>query len=130
MRVSSSTSSRAPAYRVDMAIKDILTALENALEDFVTLEIVTAVGPVTPTPTDPAAKRAKPAFDPGAKLMRTRIDLIHSGVTTEIDPAFVTGDYQGLRAFHADREKQASEMLKSHVDAVKSIIDLIKSHGA
>jgi hypothetical protein len=111
-----------------MAIKDILTKLEDALEDLVTLEIVTAVGPVAPTPTDPVARRARPAFDPGAKVIRTRIDLIRSGITTEIDPAFVTGDYQGLRAFHADREKQASEMFKSHIDAVKSMIDLIKSH--
>jgi hypothetical protein len=112
-----------------MAIKDILAVLEGALEDLVTLEIVTAVGPVTPTPTDPAARRAKPAFDPGAKVMRTRIDLVRSGVTTEIDPAFATGDYQGLRAFHADREKQASDMLKNHVDTVKAVIDLIRSHA-
>ena len=110
-----------------MAVKDILTMLENALEEFVTLEIVTSVGPVVPTPpAEQGGKRAKPALDPGAKVMRTRIDLLRSGVTTEIDPAFATGDYQGLRQFHAEREKLASEMVSSHVETVKSIIALIE----
>ena len=112
-----------------MALKDILTMLETALEDLVTLEIVTAVGPVQPTPPpDTSGKRARPPLDPSAKIMRTRIDLLHSGVTTEIDPAFATGEYQGLRAFHADREKQASDLFKGHVDTIKSIIELIKAH--
>ena len=112
-----------------MALKDILTMLETALEDLVTLEIVTAVGPVQPTPApDPSGKRARPALDPAAKLMRTRIDLLRSAVTTEIDPAFATGDFQGLRSFHADREKQASDMFKGHVETIKSILELIKAH--
>jgi hypothetical protein len=114
-----------------MAIKDILSTLEDALKDLVTLEIVTAVGAVQPTPSPkPGESRAAPALDPGAKVMRTRIDLVRSGVTTEIDPAFVSGEYQSLRQFHADREKLASDMVKGHVETIKSIIQLIQGQGA
>jgi hypothetical protein len=113
-----------------MAIKDILTTLEGALQDLVTLEIITAVGPVQPTPpSKPGESRAAPALDAGAKVMRTRIDLVRSGVTTEIDPAFVSGEYQGLRQFHADREKLASDMVKGHIETIKSIIQLIEGHA-
>jgi hypothetical protein len=112
-----------------VAFKDILTMLEDALEELVTLEIVTAVGPVAPSPPpDASGKRPKAALDPSAKVMRTRIDVLHSAVTTEIDPAFATGDYQNLRAFHADREKQATDLFKGHVDTIKSIFELIKAH--
>jgi hypothetical protein len=110
-----------------MAVKDILVMIENAIEELVTLEIVTAVGPVQPAPpADQGGKLAKPALDPGAKVIRTRIDILRSGVTTEIDPAFATGDYQGLRQFHAEREKVASDMMKSHVETVKSLIELVE----
>lgn len=112
-----------------MAIGDVLKRLEESLENMLTLEIVTAVGAVQPTVKDANGDRKLAALADGAKILRTRIDLLQGDITTEMDPAFVTGDYEELRSFHAEREKQAIEIVNSNIEAVKSLIALIQSHG-
>lgn len=109
-----------------MAIKDIVGKLENALEDLITLEIVTAVGTVQPSVRDESGKKKAIALDPGAKIIRTRIDLIQGDITTEIDPAFVNGDLTALWSFQEGREKQATEMLRSNIEALKSLVLFIE----
>jgi len=113
-----------------MDVKGLIASIEDSLEELVTLEIITAVGTVEPTARDADGKKTKLGIDPGAKLLRTRFSLLAGDITTEMDPAFVTGEYQSLRQFHADRESQAWGIVKSNVEALKSIIDLINTHGA
>jgi hypothetical protein len=112
-----------------MAIADLLGKLERSLENLATLEIVTAVGSVQPTTRDANGIRKELSVDPGAKILRTRIDLVQGDLTTEMDPAFVTGDYKDLRAFHSEREKQAMDTVKANIEALKALISLIQSHG-
>jgi hypothetical protein len=99
-----------------MAIPEFVTKLQTALEKLVTLEIVTAVGAVS-------ANSDK--LDPQAKTMRTRINLAEGDITTEIDPAFLTGDYTTLREFHAARENQATEIIKANVDMLERLFNLV-----
>ena len=112
-----------------MAISDILGKLEASLQNMLSLEIVTAVGGVRPSTRDAQGIKQQISVDPGAKILRTRIDLLQGDLSTEMDPAFVTGDYTDLRAFHAEREKQALDIVKANVEAVKALISLIQNHG-
>jgi hypothetical protein len=112
-----------------MPIDDVLAKLERSLENMVTLEIVTAVGTVQPSTRDQQGARNELSMDPAAKLLRTRVDLLQGDITTEMDPAFVTGDYREFRAFHAEREKQALEIVKSNIEAVRALLSLIQSRG-
>ena len=111
-----------------MTTKAWVDKLEAALNNLVTLEIVTAVGNVSPSKRDPTTGlRSEGAPDPNAKLLRTRIDLLRGDITTELDPAFVTGEYQELRAFHAAREQQAADIVKRNIEALSAVIALIRS---
>jgi hypothetical protein len=57
--------------------------------------------------------------------MRTRINLAEGDITTEIDPAFLTGDYTALRDFHAAREKQATDIIKANIDMLERLFNLV-----
>jgi hypothetical protein len=109
-----------------MAIKDIAGKLEDALGELITLEIITAVGAVQPSLRDESGKKKPIALDAGAKMIRTRIDLIRGDITTEIDPAFVSGDLTALWPFQEGREKQAMEMLRGNIEALKSLVLFIE----
>ncbi|MEP7126690.1 MAG: hypothetical protein ABJE95_37510 [Byssovorax sp.] len=112
-----------------MNVKGLIASIEDSLEEFVTLEIITAVGTVEPTARDADGKKTKLGIDPGARLLRTRFSLLAGDITTEMDPAFVTGEYQSLQQFHTAREAEAWGIVKSNVEALKSILDLVNTYG-
>jgi hypothetical protein len=95
---------------------DFVSRLQSALGKLITLEIVTSVGVVSAN---------SDTLDPQAKVMRTRIDMAEGDITTEIDPAFLTGDYTALREFHAAREKQAGEIIKTNIDMLHKLFNLV-----
>jgi hypothetical protein len=85
--------------------------IQAALDDLVTLTITTSVV------TGPAAK--------DKASMVTKIDLLLGDITTEIPKEFIDGGpYASLRAFHQAREQQGSEIVKSNVEALKSLLAL------
>jgi hypothetical protein len=98
-----------------MGTAEFASKLQTALEKLITLEIVTTVGVVS----------AGDKPDPQAKTMRTRIDLAAGDITTEIDPAFLTGDYAALRDFHAAREKQATDIINGNIDMLQRLFNLV-----
>lgn len=102
-----------------MADDKFIAKLTQSLENIVTLKVTTYVGTVLPdasaTPTDASAK-----------IMRTQIDMITGDIKTEMDPAFVTGDYASLRDFHAGRELQGAEIIRKNVDTLKQLFHLLR----
>jgi len=96
--------------------------LTNALENLAQLEIITAVGVVN---FDAKADRtARHLLAPDAKIMRTSIDLLQGDITTQMDPAFTTGELQALRDFHGARELQGAAIIKANVDTLSQILSL------
>ena len=90
-----------------MALQDDIL---NALQNLVTLKITTTV-------TGSAAK--------DKASMVTDINLLLGDITTEIPKEFVDGGpYASLRAFHQAREQQGAEIIKSNVEALKSLLGL------
>jgi hypothetical protein len=108
---------------------DLLDTLRNALEDLVTLEIITAVGQIKHSPAPGESGNPTPSspdidWDQGPKVMLTKINLIQGDIKTVLDPSFVTGDYQSVREFHLAREKEGYQMIHQNLAAIKELYAL------
>ncbi len=97
----------------------------NALDKLVHLQIVTAVAQITVTLKQDGSVDTL-AIPGNAKAMSTSIDLLQGDIATVIDPEFVTGPYQNLRAYHADREKEAHQIVQQNLAAVRELAKLVK----
>jgi hypothetical protein len=100
-----------------MALSDLLEKLQGALDNLVTLEIVTAVGPIAVPPN-------RDVDWTQAKVILTRIKLIEGDIETVFDPAFVTGEYQSLREFHGEREKQGMATIRENIKVLEELFNL------
>ena len=99
--------------------KKFIDTLGQALENLVTLKVTTVVGKLNIRSTDD-----KLQWDDSAKVLSTQIDLVSGDVVTGIDPSFITGEHAALRDFHAAREKQGQEIIRTNVETLKSLLDL------
>ena len=88
----------------------------DAFENLVTLEIVTVVGTYDSKANQPG---------PGAKMMRTRLNLLDGDKVTEIDPDFATGPLASLRDFHAQVEKQGHDIIKANLETIEKMLGLL-----
>lgn len=98
---------------------EFLAKLQSAVQKLVTLDIITVVGSVSYPPAEPPVPVAN------AKMIRTRIDLFQGDITTEIDPAFISGDMAPLREYHTQREQQGATIVKQNIEAVEKLFDLV-----
>ncbi len=64
-------------------------------------------------------------YDQPMEIIKTTIDLLQGDIKTVMAPAFVTGNYQGLRDFHAAREKQGSEIISANLKALKELYNWV-----
>lgn len=88
----------------------------EALENLVTLKIVTVVGTYD-------AKASQPG--PGTKMMRTRLNLLDGDRVTEIDPEFASGALAPLRDYHAQMEKQGNDIIKANIETIEKLIGML-----
>jgi hypothetical protein len=87
--------------------EDILAALENLVTLTITTSVVAGAG---------ADEKAS---------MVTEINLLLGDISTDIPKEFVDGGpYASLRAFHQAREQQGADIVKSNVEALKSLLGL------
>ncbi len=105
----------------------------DSIENLVTLEIVTAVGNVQYGPREkrPAdAKRHFPDldYDRDPKIMFTKIDLLQGDIKTVYDEAFVTGEYQQLKAYHATKEKEGYQIVQKNIETLERLLKLAAEH--
>jgi len=103
---------------------ELMEKIKNAVNQLVTLEIITLVG-------DIALKEGKTSpgidYSKNPKAILTQINLLQADITTVYHEDFVTGPYQSLREFHAAREKEGYAMVKANIEALKSLLELLKS---
>jgi hypothetical protein len=111
--------------------KDLKTQIKESIKNLVTLEIITAVGHVR---FEPGAENNRPAFpdldyerDP--KVILTKIDLLQGDIKTVYNEEFVTGNYQGLKEFHAAREKEGYEIIQKNIAALERLLNLVNAHS-
>lgn len=115
-----------------MAENKTITKLREALENLVTLEIITAVGKVKfPPPNtgnqphDDHTILPDIDYEQPSKTILSKINLLQGDIKTVFDSEFVTGEYAALREFHAEREKQGHDIIKENIKAIKELVDLI-----
>lgn len=102
----------------------LIEKLQTALAQLHRLEIVTVVGPIVCDSKRAGADRFSVPDGAGAKVMRTTIDLLQGDITTLVDPAFATGELQGLREYHSARERQGAQIIRDNVQALLEILTL------
>lgn len=100
----------------------------KAFDNLVTLEIITAVGHLTqPRPEeDPFGLDID--FDRDPKIILTKINLLQGDIKTVYHEAFVTGDYAGLKAFHAKRESQGHDLIRQNIEILERLLKLANDH--
>ena len=89
----------------------------DAFENLVTLEIVTVVGTYDTKTNQPG---------PGGKMMRTRLNLLDGDKVTEIDPELATGSLASLREYHAQTERQGSDLIKANLETIERMLGLLE----
>lgn len=95
--------------------------LQQAIQNLITLDIVTIVGTVDLNVTR--------IDDMKGDAIRTRLDLLTGDVVTQFDPKFVDGGpYASLRSFHAQREQQGHDIIDRNIALIKSLFELADSH--
>jgi hypothetical protein len=103
-------------------LDDFLEDLKKAVVNAKTLEITTAVGPIT---WDAAKQEYIPVADSTIKAMKTKIDLFEGDVMTQMDPEFATGGLQNLRDFHQKTQADGRDIIKKNVEALESLYGLV-----
>jgi hypothetical protein len=100
----------------------LIDRIKDAIENLITLEIITAVGQVDfNAENGPDLDQSK---DP--KVILSKIDLIQGDIKTVYDPEFVTGNYKELKDFHKTREEQGHQIIKDNLDALMRLFNLAK----
>jgi len=100
---------------------DFVEDLKKAVVNTKTLEITTAVGPIS---WDVAKQEYVPTTDATVKVMKTKIDLFEGDILTQMDQEFVTGNLQSLRDFHAKTQGDGEGIIKRNVDALEALLAL------
>lgn len=111
---------------------DLKTRIRRSLENLTTLEIITAVGHVRYRPGEGAEEdRRFPDLDyeRDPKVILSKIDLLQGDIKTVYNEEFVTGDYQGLREFHAAREREGHDIIRKNMEALERLWNLINARG-
>ena len=106
--------------------KDLLEKLEGALNNAVTLEIVTAVGRVKRgAPATPEEGSLDLDWENNPVVALTKINLLAGDIKTVYPEEFVTGPFVDLKSFHAEREKQGHQILQGNLEAIRQLIKLV-----
>lgn len=97
--------------------------IKKAINELVTLRIVTAVGEITKD------EKGVPVIDysQNPRIILTSINLIQGDITTVFHEEFVTGKYQSLQVFHAAREKEGYELIKKNIEVLEKLYEVAKS---
>ncbi|MGK0359421.1 MAG: hypothetical protein ACI9U2_001723 [Bradymonadia bacterium] len=99
----------------------LVDSIKSKLSNLTTLEIVTAVGP----PTRDENGRLTVDLKTNSAVMFTQIRLLEGDVTTSVDPSFVSGENQPLRAFHQTRVTEGMQAVKDNISALKQLYQLM-----
>ena len=110
-------------------LKDIKKKIMDSIENLVTLEIVTAVGPINPG--EKRGESADPLHEPdpgdpfkNLKRIVTEINLLQGDTRTIYDEEFVTGKYQSIRALHSDKEKEGHNIVMKNIEVLERLLKL------
>jgi len=100
---------------------DFVEDIKKAIVNMKSLEITTAVGPIS---WDVAKQDYVPTTDATVKAMKTKIDLFGGDITTQMDPDFATGGLQSVRDYHLKTQGDGNDIIKKNVEALEGLFEL------
>ncbi|MDM8536289.1 hypothetical protein QUF70_06010 [Desulfobacterales bacterium HSG17] len=113
--------------------KDLKTKIKESIQNLTTLEIITAVGQVKHKSKGDTEENQNSLpdldYEHEPKIILTKIDLLQGDIKTVYNEEFVTGNYQNLRDFHAEREKQGYEIIQKNINALERLLNLVNAHS-
>jgi hypothetical protein len=93
--------------------KKFMSMLAAALQNLVRLDVITVVtANQTPDPSTPAT----------GPYMLTAVKLLEGDILCEVNEALLDDKYAAIRAAHAEREKQALEIVNGHVALIEKVV--------
>jgi hypothetical protein len=101
---------------------DLLEDIKKAVVNAKTLEITTAIGPIT---WDAAKQEYIPVADGTVKAMKTKIDLFEGDMLTQMDQEFATGSLQAIRDYHMKTQSEGKDIIKNNVEALEALFALV-----
>jgi len=106
----------------------LLNKLKAAVEDGVTLRVVTVVGDVTADVQDKAGAGSKVEVDgTGQPCISTVFDLIDGDVRTYVHHSFVKEEpLKPMLTFHKEREQLAQDRVEKNIQALKSLYCFVR----
>lgn len=109
-----------------MATKDFVKKIEAALDNLVTLNVITAVGATQIEVSQVEGKEVRNIkVAPDAKVIWTSVDLLQGDITTTIHPDFQGDGGQIVRNIHNDARTQGMEIIKTNVGVLKDLLGLL-----
>ena len=113
--------------------RELKKKIWESIKNLVTLEIITAVGQVCHRHDGENSEQETGLpdldYDNDPKVILTKIDLLQGDIKTIYNEEFVTGNYQGLREFHAQREKEGYEIIQKNIIALKELLNLLDTNS-
>jgi hypothetical protein len=104
-----------------MTTKELQDKIVKALENMMTLQIVTVVG---------TYDSATNAVGTNSKMMRTSLNLLLGNKVTEVDEAFVTGPFAPLRDYHAQAEQGGHAIFSANLEILEKLLGIAGRLGA
>ena len=100
---------------------NLIDKILDKIEDLQTLRICTLIGDVK---LDETGKKL--TFPEEGPKIVTQIDLLTGDITTVFNEDFLEPPLDKIRDYHAEREKQSNEIIRSNIKALMELIDLFK----
>lgn len=102
--------------------EDLVEDIKKAAVNAKTLEITTAIGPIS---WDAAKQEYVPVADASVKAMKTKIDLFEGDMLTQMDQEFATGNLQALRDYHLKVQADGQDIIKNNLEALEALFSLV-----
>jgi hypothetical protein len=100
-------------------LRAFMDTIIACVQELRTLNIVTVIG----GSWDSAGKQIN--IKPEDKVIATQVDLIGGDITTVFSEDFLKAPYDGVREFHAGREKEAHQIIEANINALRNLAKLI-----
>ena len=104
-------------------LEDLLDKIQNAVQDVITLEVVTIVGDVS----------LKDMNDPTGELkvdkshvLKTQVDLIQGDDVGIVDNWYLAPENKHMRDYHDLRAKQGQETINKNVETLKELAQYVQ----
>lgn len=112
-----------------MPTNKIVTRLEQAMSQLVTLNVVTVVGQTTLTLDEKDGKRVAPSLvvddKSQSKVLWTSVDLFQGDIVTVVHPDLRGPDGADVRALHEQCQTKAAKIVQENVAALGSLLKLL-----